>query len=113
MSVPPVHWTSYPVSGGVLTLPQRSLTAHASVTTPAGGGATDFACSAGTYTIQIHPQPYNWHKTSQTDNGNGTISFTCDWSSTSGNKAELTSCYSHERVTYNGATGPKSYFPLK
>ena len=117
MSVPPVHWTSYPVSGGVLTLPKRSLTAHASVTSPTGGGATDFACSVGTYTVAIHPQPYNFHKVpgQGSVNPDGSLKFVYDWSSTTGSKDDLSSCFWHERVTYQGAVGtaaqPNKYYP--
>ena len=103
-SVPPPHWTSYAVSNGVLTLPQRTLIAEASVTSPAGGGATDFACSVGTYTIQIHPQPYSWHQTNEVDNQNGTLSFTYGWLSTTGDITNLTTCFEHERVTYPGGS---------
>ena len=87
-----------------------TLTASATGGTGARGGGGVNA-SIGTVTLGIHAQPYNFHKISQTDNHDGTISFVYDWLSTTGNKADLTSCYSHERVTYPGATRAGSYFP--
>ncbi len=87
-----------------------SLSGSASGTPGTSGGGSAGA-SVGPVTIAVHAQPYNYHKTSQTDNRDGTISFTYDWLSTTGNKSDLTDCYSHERVSYDGATGPKSYFP--
>jgi len=63
------------------------------------------------YTLTIHPQPYNFHQTLGQDNGDGTISFQYAWLSTSGGRiTDLTSCYLHERVTYPG--GNPYYPPL-
>ena len=99
----------YVAGSGSFTI---SLTLSASASGnagPNGGGGAN--ASVGPITIGVHAQPYNYHKTSQSDNKNGTISFTYDWLSTTGNKADLTSCSWHENVTYPGATGPRSYFP--
>jgi len=71
------------------------------------------------YTLSIHPQPYNFKKV--VGGGNigfdGTLSFTYDWLSTSGNKDDLTTCYWHEYVTYPGPVGtaanPNKYYPSK
>ena len=99
-TTPPAYWTQMPVSGGIVTLPKRTLTAGGSFPTMRGGAVTG---TIDNYTVTIHAQPYNYHKTRQTDNKNGTISFTYDWLSTTGNKSDLTDCYSHERVTYPGS----------
>ena len=71
--------------------------------------------TVGSYTVSIHAQPYNWHQTNVTDNLDGTLSFSYDWQSTSGNKADLTSCFIHEWVTYPTPPGtplvPTYYAP--
>ena len=64
----------------------------------------DLSCVAGGYTVAIHAQPYNFCQTSVTDNGNGTLHFTYQWSSTDGNLSDLDpSCLVHEYVTYPGS----------
>ena len=101
---PPPHWKKYPVSGGSVTLPARTLTAEGdfpnSSQFPYGG-----LCAAriDSYNVTVHPTPYNFHQTLGQDNLDGTISFTYAWSSTSGHITDLKSCYLHERVSYNGA----------
>ncbi len=86
----------------------RTFSARASFTIPtsSSGGTMAFGTCFDGYTVQIHAQPYNYHKLTQTDNGNGTISFTYDWNSTSGLKSDLTDCHIHERVAYPGTSNP-------
>lgn len=115
---PPPHWKKYSVSGGSVTLPARTLTAEAdfpsSSAFPNGG-----LCVAhiDSYNVTVHPQPYNFHKVvGQGLIGvDGTLKFVYDWSSTSGNKDNLTTCFWHEYVTYPGpvgtATNPNKYDP--
>lgn len=99
-SVPPAHWTKYAVSGGVVHLPPRTLTATSSVPQFLGGRADAWVYS---YSVTVHAQPYNFRQTTGTDNLDGTISFTYGWQSTSGSIADLITCYLHERVTYPGS----------
>lgn len=108
---PPPHWKKYPVSGGSVTLPKRTLTAEADYPDMYGDYGRNCYANVDSYTVTVHPQPYNYRMTSHSDDGSGDLSFTYDWSSTSGNKGNLTDCYAHERVSYNGATGPHSYYP--
>jgi hypothetical protein len=99
-SLPPAYWTQMTVSGGVITLPTRTMTASSSFPeylSAAAGAHVD------SYSVTIHAQPYNFHITSDSANSNGTLSFMYDWSSTDGNVANLTSCYWHQYVTYPGA----------
>ena len=118
-SVPPAHWVNRPVSGlGQVTMPTRTLSAEGdapvTLNSPYGsscGSYIDF------YTITIHPTPYNYHLVpgSVYPNPNGDLSFLYDWSSTSGNKNDLTTCFWHEYVTYQGTVGtaanPNKYYP--
>ncbi len=110
--VPPAHWKNYAVSGGALTL-NRTFSVHASANSNGfdGGAAFNIDCAFGGYSLQIHPQPYNFHQTSGTDNGDGTLSWTYAWSSTSGNLADISShCTIYEYVSYDGnAVG--TYYP--
>ena len=67
-----------------------------------GGGAN---ASIGTVTLGIHAQPYNYHQTSVTDDGKGTLTFIYFWSSTSGSLGNLDpSCLVHEYITYPGGS---------
>ena len=106
---PVLHFTSRAVSNGVVTLPQRTVTADANATI--NNWYYSAKASVG-YGASIHAQPYNWHIKSVTDNGDGTLTFYYDWLSTSGSKADLTSCYMHEYVTYPGPVGT-AMFPLQ
>ncbi len=120
----PTHYVTKAVSGGSFTI-KLALVGKASMASTASStvslpyppgyihypGVAHASAGVGPVSLSIHAQPYNWQKTSQTNNQDGTISFTYNWLSTTGNKADLTSCYSHERVNYPGSTGPGSYFP--
>ncbi len=103
ISAPPSGPKYVPQSAGSFTVPLK-LSASASGTQGMyqGGGAASVC--VGPITIAIHAQPYNFHKISGTDNGNGSLTFTYGWSSTSGNVGDLGSCYFHERVTYPGGS---------
>ena len=107
VSVPPPHYITVAVNNDVVTL-NRTFSASASAALPNDGsqGAMNVGCAFGGYTVQIHAQPYNFHKTTSADNGDGTLSFTYDWYSTTGYKSDLTTCYTHERVTYPGSSNP-------
>lgn len=69
------------------------------------------------YSVSVHAQPYNFHRVvgAGSINTDGSLTFVYDWSSTSGNKNDLTSCYWHEYVTYPGPVGtdavPNKYYP--
>jgi hypothetical protein len=96
--------TSWPVTGGTVTLPMRTLTAHTSTTYPQTAqwyyGAS---AGVGPYTASIHAQPYDFHQTQVVDNGNGTLTFTYFWLSTDGILGDLDpDCVVHEYVTYPG-----------
>jgi len=111
-AIPPTHWTLKTVSGGTVTLPTRTPTAEADFSPTTSRPYGDF-CTAhiASYSVTVHPQPYNFHQTLGQDNGDGTISFQYAWLSTSGGRiTDLTSCYLHERVTYPG--GNPYYPPL-
>ena len=102
------HFTSCPVVNGIVTMSQRTVTADANTTSPNWYYGAHASVSYGAY---IQPQPYNWHITRVVDNGNGMLTFYYDWLSTSGNKADLTTCFEHEYVTYPGPVGT-ALFPL-
>ncbi len=87
-------------SGSSFTV-SLSLSASFSATLGPNGGSGS-AASVGPITISVHAQPYNFHKTSGIDEGDGTLLFTYGWSSSDGNISDLTSCFMHERVTYPG-----------
>lgn len=101
ISAPPSGQKYVPQSAGSFTV-NLTLSASASGTQGMFQGAGSASVCVGPITIAIHAQPYNFHKTSATDNGDGTLTFTYGWSSTSGNIGDLGSCYLHERVTYPG-----------
>ena len=112
-SLPPAHWTKCNVSGGVATLPIRTLMAEGDYTiqnpSPPFGGLTYAAVDS--YQVTVHPQPYNFHQLGPTmDNGDGTLSFNYVWNSTSGNLSDIGSgCTIYEYVSYDGnSTG--TYF---
>lgn len=113
-TLPPPHWFSQAVSGNSFTL-DRTFKTHSEVTVPSNISATiEASCSFSGYTLSIHAQPYNFHQTYVTDNGDGTLSFTYAWSSTDGSLAHLDpSCLVHEYVTYPGGnpyTPPLPFF---
>jgi len=108
---PPPYWKKWTVSGGTVTLPARTLSAEAD--SPITNDFPDGdLCDAyvESYSVTVHPQPYNWHVTNGQGqvNSDGTLYYVFDYSSTDGNKADLTSCYEHERVTYQG---PDPFLP--
>ena len=103
-TVPPAYWKSWTVTGGVVTLPTRTLKAEADYTgSPLGG-----YCNAtiGGYSVTVHPQPYNYRQDGDgIDNGDGTISWNYKWDSTNGSLADIgTGCTIYEYVSYNGNT---------
>ncbi len=98
------------VSGGSASF-DRSLSASGSSTYSDLDWFPDLQTASLSYTLTIHAQPYNYHQTNVTDNGDGTLTFYYDWLSTDGNKADLTSCYFHEYVTYPGPVGT-AMFPI-
>ena len=102
------HFKSYPSGSGTVTVDNRTVTANAVATASSWYYGAHVSVS---YSASIHPQPYNWHITKVTDNGSGMLTFYYDWLSTDGNKADLTTCYSHEYVTYPGPVGTAA-FPL-
>lgn len=118
LAPPPTGWHKYSVQGDqiIFTGMPRSLSADA---TAAGQipGEVGVKCALGPYTITIHATPYNFHRV--VGGGNigfdGTLSFTYDWLSTTGNKDNLTSCFWHEYVTYDGPVGtaanPNKFYP--
>ena len=65
-SLPPAHWTNCVVSGGVATLPTRTLTAEGDYTSqstrPPFGGQT--AAFIDSYQVTIHATPYNFQRVS-------------------------------------------------
>ncbi len=69
----------------------------------------NYACRASldSYNIQIHAQPYNFHRVpgKSVKGYDGTIGWTYGYSSTSGSTKDLTTCYWHEYVTYPGLVG--------
>ncbi len=89
-----------------------------------GGGAA--TASVGPITIAVHAQPYNWHSIGYTDgngvhhsdplvdNVNGHLFFHYEWSSTSGSKADLTTCTIGEYIDWSGNSQgtyqPGAYF---
>jgi len=115
---PPPHWKKYPVSGGTVTLPTRTLKAESDFTPtqsmPYGDNCYAFVDG---YNVTVHATPYNFQKV--VGGGNigfdGTLSFTYDWLSTTGNKNDLIDCFWHEYVTYPGPVGtadfPNKYYP--
>ena len=58
------HLTSYPASGGTVTIPKRTLTVTAISTYPANGQGYYGASVGVSYSAKIHPQPYNFHRVS-------------------------------------------------
>lgn len=111
-STPPAHWKSYPVTGGKVTLPTRTLRAEGdSVATAQMPNGDECIAQIDSYTVNVHAQPYNWHITDVVNNNDGSLTYYYDWLSTSGRKADLTNCYMHEYVTYPGTQGT-AQFPL-
>lgn len=122
-TVPPTHLTQE--SGSTWSISRSfSATASSGVNVPAGAPQQGYSCgsdaSLDSYTVSIHAQPYNWHITSVFANGDnsldsskadGSLEFYYDWSSTSGSKADLITCFIHEWVTYPGPVGTAA-FPL-
>jgi len=115
---PPPHWKEYAVSGNSVTLPTRTLSAEGdfSPTQDRPYGDNCYAYVNG-YSVTVHATPYNFKKV--VGGGNigfdGTLSFTYDWLSTTGNKNDLIDCFWHEYVTYSGPVGtadfPNKYYP--
>lgn len=100
------HFQDYPSSSGTVTVSQRTVTADANTTSPNWYYGAKASVSYGAY---IHAQPYNFHQTNVTDNGDGTLAFTYFWLSTSGNLSDLDpNCVVHEYVTYQGGN---PYYP--
>jgi len=106
------------VSGSSVTLPTRTLKAESDFApTQARPYGDNCYAFVGGYNVTVHPTPYNFHKV--VGGGNigfdGTLSFTYDWSSTSGKKDDLVTCFWHEYVTYPGTVGtaeyPNKYYP--
>jgi hypothetical protein len=96
------HFTTYPASSGTVTVASRTLTATA--TAVASSWYYGAKAIAGSYSASIHAQPYNFHQTNVTDNGDGTLQFTYFWLSTNGNLGDLDpNCVVHEYVTYPGS----------
>jgi len=102
--------------GGSFTA-SLTLSASASGTQGMYQGSGGASASVGPITIAIHAQPYNFHRVpGQSVLGNdGTIGWTYGYSSTDGNTNDLTSCYWHEYLTYQGPVGtlaqPNKYYP--
>ena len=100
------------VNGGVVTF-NRVLKCSAD----ASGHSVPGATASVSYKVSIHAQPYNYQKVPGGGNMglDGSLSFTYDWSSTTGNKNDLTSCFWHEYVLYPGKAGtaanPNLYSP--
>lgn len=61
-----------------------------------GGGPIDVACAV----------PTNFHQTSASDAGGGTLHFDYAWDSSSGNLADLSQCTVGEKVDYNSSDLP-------
>ena len=94
------HFTRYPSSSGTVTVASRTLTATA---TAVAANWYYGAKALAFYSASIHAQPYNFHQVQETDNGDGTLSFTYLWLSTDGQLGDIASgCVVHEFVTYNG-----------
>ncbi len=106
-AIPPTHWTLKTVSGGTVTLPTRTLTAEADFSPTTSRPYGDF-CTAqiASYSVTVHPQPYNYRRTPFSDitpptsvNATaGALQFHYSWSSTDGNIANLTTISVHENV---------------
>jgi len=113
-TAPPDGWHQYPVSGGQVTLPTRTVTATASVT-EGTVGKVSLSCGLA-YSITVHAQPYNFRSASFTDtsgvlhpavvidNPNATLSLSYLWSSTDGKNSDLTTCTFNENVTWDTNT---------
>jgi len=105
------------VSGGKATLPTRTLRAEADATTKYIPNGDMCMAYIDYYNVNVHPTPYNFHKVPGAGfiGADGSLTFVYDWSSTSGSKNDLTSCFWHEYVTYPGTVGtaanPSKYYP--
>ena len=109
------HLTSYPASSGTVTLPQRTITAHANVS---GISRWYYGASAGfgSYSATIHPQPYKMRLTPNpdgsppvyVDNVGGRLLFHYSISSTDGNPADMTSITAYEALDW-GSGNPGIY----
>jgi len=119
------------VTGGKVTLPQRTLSAAVNIV-PAGCG-NYFSVHIDNYSVTINPQPYNFRLGPYTDNtgtlhpsgigkdNNGQLHFHYIWSSTDGNVADLSNCVVYEHISLAGnstgsystnASGTAVYAPL-
>ena len=98
------HLTSYPASGGTVTIPKRTLTATATTTFPVDGQWYYGASVGVNYSAKIHPQPYNLRRqnfsgdTTSVHIDNGLLTFHYVWSSTSGSLSDLNGETIHENV---------------
>ena len=110
-------YVSCAVTGGKVTLPTLALSASAGASPPPGGtnpdgtsylaGSCAASASVGAVTISIHAQPYNFRRTyfdSQPPQSvvveKGALQFHYNWSSTSGNKADLAGIEIYESLLY-------------
>jgi hypothetical protein len=117
-SVPFAHWKSYGVSGGAVTLATRTLKAEGDFpVTQANPYGNNCFAYIDSYTVTVHPQPYNFYRIpgSSSKGKDGSIGWTYGYSSTDGNTSDLTTCYWHEYLTYQGPIGtltsPNPYYP--
>jgi len=115
VQIPPAHWMSYPVSKGTVIL-TRSFAAHAEASNPSDGtqGEVNIGASFDGYTVRIHLQPYNFRRTyfdSQPPKSAvveaGALQFHYNWSSTSGNKADLAGIQIYESLLYPSTPSTK------
>ncbi len=93
------------MTGGKVTLPQRTLSAAVNIV-PAGHG-NYFSVHIDNYSVTVHPQPYNFRQVGTpttgndgTGHSNGTYITNYAWSSTDGIPGDETSCTEYEIVTY-------------
>ncbi len=113
---PPAHWTNCTVSGGTVTLPERTLTGEGDFapTTSSPYGDNCYA-SVGNYTVTVHAQPYGWYDAGYNDPdgthhtgpniSGGVMTFVWGWKSTSGSLADLAGITMYETVDYSGNPG--------
>ncbi len=95
-----------------------TLSASGTGTNGFAGGAGAGA-SVGPVTIGVHAQPYGWYDAGHLENGvfvagpyanntAGTLTYTYGWSSTSGNKSDLSGIMIYEVLDYSGNPGTMS-----
>jgi len=111
-SLPPAHWTKCSVSGGVATLPKRTLTAEGDYTGtsyyPPYGSLT--SAYVDNYQVTVHATPYYFRNTNfpggptGIQGGPGDLFWHYSWNSTDGNLAHLAGETVNENVTCTAST---------